>query len=148
MEQTTEYIKNFSEWRNERAKAILEKGNPELLDGNSYLVPSQFSDKKYLDNFFDSYSCTCPDFQRRCKGKGLYCKHIKAIILFQKLKQKYEVKPEVEQEINLIIETPQKDLCPECQSENLIKSGKRKTKINWYKKWPYLVYMVIFLAIE
>jgi transposase-like protein len=129
MEQTTEYIKNFSEWRNERAKAILEKGNPETLDEFTYLVPSQNSDKKYKVTHIDSYSCECPDFQRRCKGRGLYCKHIKAIILFQKIKQQYEVKPEVEQEIKLIIETPQKDLCPSCNSENLIKSGIRKTKI-------------------
>ena len=41
MEHTQEYIKNFSEWRNERAKAILEKGNPEVLEDNTYLVPSQ-----------------------------------------------------------------------------------------------------------
>ena len=127
MENTQEYIKNFSEWRNERAKLILEKGSPETLDEFTYLVPSQNSDKKYKVTHFDSYSCECEDFQKRCKGKNLYCKHIKAIILFQNIKAKYEVKPEVEK-INLIIES-QKDICPECQSENLIKSGIRKTKI-------------------
>ena len=57
-----------------------------------------------------AYSCECEDFKRRCQGKNLYCKHIKAIILFEKLKQKYEVKPEVKKEIELIIETPQKDV--------------------------------------
>lgn len=129
METTQEYIKNFSEWRNERAKKILEKGNPESVDEFTYLVPSQNSDKKYKVTHIDAYSCECEDFKRRCAGKNLYCKHIKAIILFEKIKQRYEVKPEVEQEIELIIETPQKDLCPECQSENLIKSGIRKTKI-------------------
>ena len=41
MENTQEYIKNFSDWRNERAKAILEKGSPETLDEFTYLVPSQ-----------------------------------------------------------------------------------------------------------
>ena len=128
MEQTTEYIKNFSSWREKRAKAILEKGNPETIDEFTYLVPSQNSSKKYKVTHIDSYSCECQDFQRRCKGKGLYCKHIKAILLFEKLKARYEVKPELEKEIELIIETPQKDLCPECQSENLIKSGIRKTK--------------------
>ena len=92
MEQTTEYIKNFSEWRNERAKAILEKGSPETLDEFTYLVPSQTSDRKYRVTHIDAYSCECEDFKRRCQGKNLYCKHIKAIILFEKLKQKYEVK--------------------------------------------------------
>lgn len=129
MKQTTEYLKNFSSWRNERAKAILEKGNPESVDEFTYLVPSQNSDKKYKVTHIDTYSCECEDFKRRCQGKNLYCKHIKAILLFEKIKAKYEVKPEVEQEIKLIIEQPQKDLCPCCQSENLIKSGKRKTQI-------------------
>ncbi len=128
MKQTAEYIKNFSSWRNERAKAILEKGNPESVDEFTYLVPSQNSDKKYRVTHIDTYSCECEDFKRRCQGKNLYCKHIKAILLFEKIKAKYEIKPEVEQEIKLIIEQRQKDLCPCCQSENLIKSGKRKTQ--------------------
>ena len=38
-------------------------------------------------------------------------------------------KPEVKKEIEIIIETPQKDLCPDCTSEKIIKCGKRKTKI-------------------
>ncbi len=37
-----QYVKNFSEWRNERAKAILEKGKPESIDEFTYLVPSKF----------------------------------------------------------------------------------------------------------
>lgn len=125
---TQEYIKNFSSWREERAKAILQKGSPETLDEWTYLVPSQNSDKKYRVTHLDAYSCECQDFQRRCNEKGLYCKHIKAIILFQKLKTQYEIKPEVKQEIEFIIEAPQKDLCPCCSSENLIKSGIRRTQ--------------------
>ncbi|MBU0958181.1 MAG: DDE-type integrase/transposase/recombinase [Nanoarchaeota archaeon] len=127
MEQTTEYIKNFSSWREERAKAILEKGNPESIDEFTYLVPSQNSSKKYKVTHIDSYSCECEDFQRRCKGKGLYCKHIKAILLFEKIKAKYEVKPEVTQEIELIIEQPQKDVCPYCSCDKMFKRGKRNT---------------------
>lgn len=87
------------------------------------------SNKKYQVTHFDSYSCNCKDFELRCQGKGIYCKHIKAILLFEKVKAKYEVKPEVEQEIKLIIESPKSDCCPYCQSEKLIKSGIRKTKI-------------------
>ena len=134
-EGTQEYIKNFSDWRNERAKLILEKGKPETLDEFTYLVPSQNSDRKYKVTHLDSYSCECEDFKKRCQGKNLYCKHIKAIILFENIKARYEVKPEVEQEINLIIEKPQKDLCPSCNSENLIKSGIRKTKLGTKQRY-------------
>ncbi|MFH1803106.1 MAG: DDE-type integrase/transposase/recombinase [archaeon] len=129
MENTQEYIKNFSEWRNERAKAILQKGNPETLDEFTYLVPSQTSNKKYRVTHIDAYSCECEDFKRRCQGKNLYCKHIKAILLFEKIKAKYEVEPQVEKEIELIIEQPQKDVCPYCSCEEIFKRGQRKTKL-------------------
>jgi len=132
---TTQELKQFANTREERAKQILQKGNPETLDEFTYLVPSQNSDRKYKVTHIDAYSCECEDFKRRCAGKNLYCKHIKAIILFEKIKAKYEVKPEVEREINLIIETPQKDLCPSCKSENLIKSGIRKTKIGTKQRY-------------
>jgi len=58
----TQTIKQQSETREQRAKQILAKGNPECLEDNSWLVPSQFSDKKYLVTFFDTYSCNCKDF--------------------------------------------------------------------------------------
>ncbi len=122
-------LKNFAQTREQRARQILELGNPQVLDEYTYLVPSQSNPiTKYRVTHLDSYSCSCPDFEKRCKGKGLYCKHIKAIILFEKIKTKYEVKPEVEKEIEFIVNTPQKHLCPSCSSEDLIKSGIRKTK--------------------
>jgi len=125
----TQTIKQFSDTREERAKQILKIAEPQTIDENTYLVPSQFdSNKKYQVTHFDSYSCDCNDFQLRCKGKGLYCKHIKAILLFEKIKSRYEVKPEVEKEIEFIIQSPKKDICPYCNSEDLIKSGKRKTQ--------------------
>ncbi len=122
-------LKNLSETREQRAKAILEIGNPIVVDENTYLVPSQFdSNKKYQVTHFDSYSCNCKDFELRCRAKGLFCKHIKAILLFEKIKAKYEFKPQVEQEIEFIINPIKKNLCPNCSSENIIKSGKRKTQ--------------------
>ena len=124
--ETKQTPQQFSNTREERAKQILAKGNPEVLEDNSYLVPSQFSDKKYLVTFQDTYSCNCPDFAKRCRGKGLYCKHIKTILLFKKLK---EPQREISNEIEFIIDTQKKDLCPSCSSEDLIKSGKRKTQI-------------------
>jgi len=127
MINTIQYLKNFSEWRNERAKAILEKGNPEVLDEYTYLVPSQNSNKKYKVTHIDAYSCECEDFKRRCAGKNLYCKHIKAILLFEKIKAKYEVEPQVKKEIELIIEKPNEHHCPYCISDKIIRSGVRLT---------------------
>ena len=126
----TQTIKQFSNTREARARQILDIAEPQELDENTYLVPSQFdSNKKYEVTHFDTYSCNCKDFQMRCKGKGLYCKHIKAILLFKKLKNKYEVEDSgLSQEIELIINTPKKDCCPFCQSEDLIKRGIRKTQ--------------------
>ena len=58
----------------------LAKSKPELINENTYLVPSQFdSNKKYKVTHLDSYSCECKDFQTRGKDKGMFCKHIKAI---------------------------------------------------------------------
>jgi putative transposase len=126
----TQTIKQFSNTREARAKQILDIAEPQELDENTYLVPSQFdSNRKYEVTHFDTYSCNCKDFQMRCKGKGLYCKHIKAILLFKKLKNKYEVEDSgLSQEIELIINTPKKDCCPFCQSDDLIKRGVRKTQ--------------------
>jgi len=87
----TQTIKQQSDTRQQRAELILAKGNPECLEDNTWLVPSQFSDKKYLVSFYDTYSCNCPDFQHNCKKKSLYCKHIKTILLFKKLKERSSV---------------------------------------------------------
>ena len=124
-------IKQQSENREQRAKAILEIADPQVLDEFTYLVPSQTnSNKKYRVSHVDSYSCECQDFQQRCKNRGLYCKHIKAILLFEKLKNAYEVEESpIKKEIELIIEQPQRDNCPYCKSERLIRSGVRLTQL-------------------
>ena len=122
-------LKSFSDARSQRAEAVLKKGNPEALDENTYLVPSQFSDKKYKVTHLDSYSCECEDFKQRCLGTGLYCKHIKAIILFENLKNAYDVEQtKLKQDIDLIIEKPLENCCPFCASKSLIKRGVRITK--------------------
>lgn len=123
-----ELHKQFSQAREQRARAILEKGTPEIIDENHYLVPSEFdSTRKYQVTHLDSYSCNCKDFELRCRGRSLYCKHIRAILLFEKIKSNYESK-EVVKEFEIISNAPQKESCPECHSENLIRSGIRKTK--------------------
>ena len=50
-------LKSFSDLRQQRAELILAKGNPECLEDNTWLVPSQFSDKKYLVTYYDTHSC-------------------------------------------------------------------------------------------
>ena len=124
-------LKNLSERRESRARAILEQGKPESIDEFTYLVPSQFdSNKKYRVTHFDSYSCECEDFKRRCAGTGIFCKHIKAILIFEKLKNAYEVEETpIKKEIELIIEGQKRDNSPCCASENLIRRGIRKTLI-------------------
>ena len=133
----TQNIKQFSDNREARAKAILEIGNPECLDENTYLVPSQFdSTKKYQVTHFDSYSCNCKDFELRCKGQSLYCKHIKAILLFEKLKNTYEIEATpIKREIELIIDTLQKDICPFCNSSDLIKRGVRNISLGQKQRY-------------
>jgi transposase-like protein len=124
----TQTIKQFAENREQRAKQILEISDPQVLDDNTYLVPSQAdSSKKYEVTHFDSYSCNCKDFELRCKGKGLYCKHIKAILLFEKLKNAYEVE-NIKPEIELILDRPTENCCPYCNSTKLIKRGIRYAK--------------------
>lgn len=125
-------MKNLNEQskiREIRAKAILERGNPETIDEFTYLVPSQFdSNKKYKVTHLDAYSCECADFQSRCKDNGLYCKHIKAILLFEKLKNAYEVEQSpIKKEIESIAEQPKKNVCPYCSCEKMFKRGTRKT---------------------
>jgi len=124
-------IKQQSESRESRAKAILQIADPQVLDEFTYLVPSQFdSNKNYRVSHVDSYSCECQDFQHHCQGRGLYCKHIKAILIFEKLKVSYEAEESpIKREVELIIEQPQKDNCPYCTSDQLIRRGVRLTQL-------------------
>lgn len=126
----TQTIKQFSDNREARAKVILEKGNPSKIDEFTYLVPSQTTDRKYKVTHIDAYSCECEDFKKRCQGNGLYCKHIKAIVLFEKLKNTYELEATpIKKEVEMIIDVPQNDNCPYCKSGNIFKRGVRKTII-------------------
>jgi len=129
--ETAQNIKQFGENREERAKLILQNGDPVKFDDNTYYVPSQFdSSKKYQVTHFDSFSCNCKDFELRCKGKGLYCKHIKAILLFEKLKNSYEIEATpIKQELSLILDKPTENCCPYCSSKDIVKFGVRKTQI-------------------
>jgi len=126
----TQTIKQLSDDREQKAREILEHAKPECLDEHNYIVPSQSDpNKKYQVTHFDSYSCNCKDFEMTCKEKGLYCKHIKAILLFEKLKNHYEIEATpIKQEIELILEKPNEHCCPYCNSQHLIKRGIRHDK--------------------
>lgn len=122
-------LKAFSETRKQRAKEILEKSKPQVIDEYTYLVPSQHSDKQYTVTHIDSYSCECEDYKQRCRGRGLYCKHIQAILLLEKLKTAVEVEEtKLTQHFELTVERKQ-DNCPFCKSKQIFKRGKKKTKL-------------------
>lgn len=123
--------KQFSEARKERARVILENSEPEVIDENTFLVSSQNSNKKYRVTYHDTFSCDCLDFQERCKGQGRFCKHIQAIILYNKFKQVLEK----QEETFVLGQTETKPICPHCKSNNLIKRGIRKTKLKQVQRY-------------
>lgn len=120
--KTNEELKAFSEERKERAAIMLNSIVPEKVDSTTYHVPSSDGSKTYTVSHIDSYSCDCPDFLQRCKGNGLYCKHIQAIILFNKLKNKVEMD-------NFDVDSVMDEkVCPKCKSEKIFKFGMRTNK--------------------
>ena len=120
--KTNEELQAFSEERKERASTLLDTAVPEKIDATTYLVPSSDGSKKYRVSHIDTYSCECPDYLSRCKGNGLYCKHIQAIVLFNKLKNRVEM-----DDFDVESITDEK-ICPKCKSENITKFGTRKNK--------------------
>ena len=120
--KTNDELKAFSEQRKERASQLLTNAVPQRIDDTTYIVPSSDGTKKYKVSHIDSYSCECPDFLNRCKGNGLYCKHIDAIIMFNKLKNKVEMD---DFDVDSIMDDK---YCPKCKSEEITKFGVRKNK--------------------
>ena len=120
--KTNDELMTFSEQRKERATELLNHSIPERVDETTYLVPSSDGSKKYRVSHIDTYSCDCPDFLTRCKGQGLYCKHIQAIVLLNKLKNRVEVD---DFDVDSVMD---EKLCPKCKSEKLQKYGERKNK--------------------
>jgi len=120
--KTNEELQSFSEKRKERASQLLDNGVPERVDETTYLVPSSDGSKKYRVSHIDTFSCECIDYLQRCKGQGLYCKHIQAIVLFNKLKNRVEMD---DFQVDDIVD---EKICPKCKSENIIKKGIRHNK--------------------
>ena len=125
-------LEGLSKARKERGIALLKNRVPQTVNTTTYLIPSSDGSTQYKIRHLDAYSCTCPDYLNRCKDRGLYCKHINAIIFFNKLKNKVET-----EDFNLDGIISKKE-CPECQSPNISKQGIRKNKSGSKQKYKCL----------
>lgn len=83
-----EQLNEFSEARKERAKELLATSEPTMISEDTFLVPSQSHNTEYIVKLSDFYTCNCPDFLQRCKHRGLYCKHIQAVLLMKRLSRR------------------------------------------------------------
>lgn len=116
--------KEMQELRKVRGYSILAKGDtPVVIDEKTYYVPSQSDkNKKYRVTHLDGWKCECPDFKLRCGNNGLVCKHVRAIQFYLQLRSKAVIDSlDLEKELN-------EELCPNCDSKNIVKFGARKNK--------------------
>ena len=117
-------IKKLSHIREMRAKEILKIGDPELLSNEEFLVPSSNGIDKYKVVHLDAWSCECKDFKEYCREKGIYCKHIKAMQQFLKLRNSAEI-----ENFDVIGLNGENALeCPTCKSLEITKQGYRINK--------------------
>src|SRR3989344_2544271 len=108
-----------------RGYAIISKGDtPEKIgrgvwkiasqSGNGfYTIESKHSEKTIWKQL---YTCSCPDWERNLQD----CKHIHAIRFWLDIKEKIQNDEPMEKPDYKI------NVCPHCQSDKLIKRGKRK----------------------
>lgn len=117
-------IKKLSHIREMKTKEILKIGNPELLSKEGFLVPSNNGIDRYEIRHLDSWSCECKDFKEHFREKGIYCKHIKAMQQFLKLKNSAEI-----ENFDVIGLNGENTLeCPTCKSVDITKQGYRINK--------------------
>src|SRR3989338_3043412 len=116
----TYVVKSMS--RLENAKLLADKQIC-WLEKDTYLVPSQTYEKKYVvRNEGFRLVCTCPDNQYRRH----HCKHIEAVKIW--LDQTQAIEPKVRE---LVINQK----CPFCQSNKFIKYGQRKTQFKQKQRY-------------
>lgn len=122
-EDSIESIKKLSQVRELRAKEVLMAGKPQLLSEEEFIVPSSNGKDSYKVTHLDSWSCSCLDFKHNCQKLGIYCKHIKALQLFLKLRNNQEV-----EDFDVLQIAQEEGNCPFCSSENITKQGYRVNK--------------------
>ena len=104
-----------------RGLAILSQGDTiTTINNNSWIVKSQTGIGEYqVCKKNKHWACTCPDFEKR----QMDCKHIFAVKFSTKLK--FDV--ETDYKTVSVKVDDFKPVCPECKSNEIIKSGIRKT---------------------
>lgn len=107
--------------RQVRGYSILAKGdNPIMINEETFLVPSQSSNKKYKVIHLDGWSCECKDFKYRKQ----ICKHIYAIQFWLRIRE--GIGSNELMELENTVENDNK--CTYCKSSNIVKNGSRSTK--------------------
>jgi transposase-like protein len=116
-------VEQLNNPRELRGLAILSQGNAITKVGtNTYLVKSQAGAGDYsVKKNGKMWTCTCPNFAEY----QMDCKHIYAVKFSLKLRQdvEAEIEPKTHDKPDYVPE-----LCPSCESGNIIKRGIRKTK--------------------
>jgi transposase-like protein len=103
-----------------RGYSILAKGDtPKLVDKETFLVPSQSSDKKYKVSREVGWVCDCPDFQKRRQA----CKHIYSVEFLLKLRNKLDADPSLDFVQELAVQG-----CQSCGSKRFVKNGNIRVK--------------------
>ena len=105
-----------------RRLAILSQGDTiTTINNNSWTVKSQTGIGEYqVCNKNKHWACTCPDFEKR----QMDCKHIFAVKFSTKLKFDVETDHKT---VSVKVNDFRPAVCPECKSNEIIKSGIRKT---------------------
>ncbi len=104
--------------RLKNAEEIVEIPGICWVDKDTFLVPSQTYEKKYVvRNEGFRWTCTCPDSQYRKRE----CKHVYTTKMWLEKFPDYE--PEIKEPEPEILK------CPFCQSQKFLKCGSRKTTL-------------------
>ena len=105
-----------------RGAQMIERGvEPKQLSQNQFEIPSQSKDLNYIvTSYAGSWRCTCPDYQFR----HVTCKHIHAVVLWQRLAKKLEENNKKESVFRASHDN--EFGCKFCGSLHVVKYGKRK----------------------
>jgi putative transposase len=103
--------------RLQRGQEIAKANQIRRIDSNTYIVKSQSSINEYdVLSTELGWICSCPDHMYR----GVTCKHIHAVEISLAIREKVENEVAI-QPLNI-------SLCPQCQSDQIVKHGIRHNK--------------------